>query len=40
MKKMIAAMALLTAGMVFAAEMPKTVIHCITIKWKEGTTDA
>jgi hypothetical protein len=40
MKKIIAALALLTASMVFAAEMPKTVIHVITIKWKEGTTDA
>ncbi len=40
MKKTIAALALLTASMVFAAEMPKTVIHVITIKWKEGTTDA
>ncbi len=38
MKKFVAAMALMTAGMVFAAEMPKTVIHVITIKWKEGTT--
>jgi hypothetical protein len=40
MKKMIAALALLTASMVFAVEMPKTVIHVITIEWKEGTTDA
>jgi len=33
-------MALLTASMVYAAEMPKTVIHVVTIKWKEGSTPA
>jgi hypothetical protein len=40
MKKMMAAMVLLTASMVIAAEMPKTVIHVVTIKWKDGTSDA
>jgi hypothetical protein len=40
MKKIMAAMVLLTASMVFAAEMPKTVIHVVTIKWKDGTSDA
>jgi len=39
MKKLVAAMALLMASVVFAAEMPKTVIHVITIKWKDGTTE-
>jgi hypothetical protein len=38
MKKIIAAMALLTASMVFAAEAPKTVIHVVTIKWKPEAT--
>ena len=38
MKRILAAMVLLTASMVFAAEMPKTVIHVITIKWIEGAT--
>jgi hypothetical protein len=40
MKKLVAAMALLMASVVFAAETPKTVVHVITIKWKDGTTDA
>ena len=40
MKKIMAAMVLMTASMVFAAEMPKTVIHVVTIKWKDGTSDA
>jgi len=39
MKKIVAAMALLMASVVFAAEMPKTVIHVVTIKWKDGTTE-
>ena len=40
MKKIMAAMVLMTASMVFAAEMPKTVIHVVTIKWKDGTSEA
>lgn len=38
MKKLIAILALTAAGMI-AAEMPKSVIHVITIQWKEGTTE-
>lgn len=40
MKKLLAAMVLIASSMAFAAEMPKTVIHVVTIKWKAGTTDA
>jgi hypothetical protein len=35
-----AAFCLLSASSVFAAEKPTTVIHVITIKWKDGTSDA
>lgn len=31
--------AMLSVGTLNAAGMPKTVIHVVTIKWKEGTTD-
>jgi hypothetical protein len=32
------AFGLLTAGTIFAAEQPHTIIHVITIKWKDDAT--
>lgn len=34
-----AAAVLLTAGVAAEAEKPKSVIHVVTIRWKEGATD-
>ena len=35
-----AALALLGAGMLYAAlNKPQTVIHVVTVKWKDGTTE-
>ncbi len=41
MKKLLLAMVaavVLSAGLMQAAEQPKSVIHVVTIKWKAGTT--
>ena len=35
-----AALAMMTSGLLAAPGKPKSVIHVITIKWKEGTTQA
>jgi hypothetical protein len=37
--KMIGAVAAMAVGLV-AAEKPKSVIHVVTIQWKEGTSEA
>jgi uncharacterized protein (DUF1330 family) len=37
---LLAALALMTAGLIGAAQKPKSVIHVITVKWKPGTTQA
>ncbi len=38
MKKLILAIALMSASLVVAAEKSHTVLHVITVKWKAGTT--
>lgn len=36
----LAVLALMATSLFAAASKPKSVIHVITVKWKEGTTDA
>jgi uncharacterized protein (DUF1330 family) len=38
MKKLILAITLISASLIAAAEKPHTVLHVITVKWKDGTT--